>query len=146
MDLERTLCSGTAAVDTTVLQLEGIWYFFTTSAWLGNETFLFWSERLDGRWHYHPANPISSDTRGARPAGELFFCGGELIRPAQDCSLRYGYAVVLHRVKRISPSEYEEETIETILPGCYQRGLVATHTLNSNADYEVVDGMRYANA
>jgi hypothetical protein len=140
--LEQTLCPGVAAVDTTVLPLEGVWYFFTTSAWLGNETFLFWSDRLDGSWHYHPANPICSDARRARSAGALFYSGADLIRPAQDCSVCYGYAVVLNRVKRISKTEYEEEPIETILPTC-QPGLLATHTLNSNAAYEVMDGVRY---
>ena len=139
--LETVLCAGVAAVDTTVFHLDGIWYFFTTSARHGAETFLFWSDRLDGRWHYHPANPISSDVRRARGAGSLFYSGRDLIRPAQDCSVRYGYAIVLNRVKRLSPTAYEEEPLETILPD-WRPGLLATHTLNSNSTYEALDAVR----
>jgi hypothetical protein len=140
--LETVLCSNVRAVDTTPLLLDGIWYFFTTSARLGNETFLFWAESLDGEWHYHPRNPICSDVRRARGAGPLFRSGGELIRPAQDCSVRYGYAIALNRVLKISPSDYAEEVIEVINPK-WRKGLLGTHTLSSNDSFEVTDGLRY---
>jgi hypothetical protein len=141
--LEKVLCSNVRAVDTTPLLLDGIWYFFTTSARLGNETFLFWAESLDGEWHYHPRNPICSDVRRARGAGPLFRSGGELIRPGQDCSVRYGYAIALNRVLKISPSDYAEELMEVIYPN-WRKGLLGTHTLSSNDSFEVMDGLRYA--
>jgi hypothetical protein len=140
--LEKVLCSNVRAVDTTPLFLDGIWFFFTTSARLGHETFLFWSESLDGEWHYHPRNPICSDVRRARGAGPLFRSGGDLIRPGQDCSVRYGYAVALNRVLTISPTDYAEELIEVIYPK-WRKGLLGTHTLSSNDSFEVVDGLRY---
>ncbi len=140
--LEKVLYSNVRAVDTSPLFWEGIWYFFTTSARLGQETFLFWSETLDGEWHYHPSNPISSDVRRARGAGPLFFSNGALIRPAQDCSVRYGYAIALNRVLKISPVEYAEELIETIYPK-WRKGLLGTHHLCSNDSFEVIDGLTY---
>lgn len=140
--LEKVLRSDVRVVDTTPLLLDGIWYFLTTSAHHGYETFLFWSKSLDGEWHYHPGNPICSDVRRARGAGPLFHCQGALIRPAQDCSVRYGYAMALNRVLKISPTDYEEELIEVIYP-TWREGLLGTHTLSSNDAFEAIDGLRY---
>ncbi len=140
--LEKVFCSNVRAVDTTPFFQDGIWYFFTTSARIGQETFLFWSTQIDGEWHYHPRNPICSDVRRARGAGALFHCEGDLIRPAQDCSVRYGYAIALNRVLTISPTEYEEELIEVIYP-TWRKGLLGTHTLSANESFEAIDGLRY---
>jgi len=140
--LEKVLFSNVRAVDTTPLFLDGIWYLLTTSARHGHETFLFWSNSLDGEWHYHPRNPICSDIRRARGAGPLFRSHGALIRPAQNCSVRYGYAIALNRVLRISPTDYEEELIETIYP-TWRKGLLGTHTLSSNDTFEAIDGLRW---
>jgi hypothetical protein len=140
--LHKVLFSNIRVVDTTPVFLDGIWYFLTTSARHGHETFLFWSTRLDGEWLYHPCNPICSDVRRARGAGPLFRSGGALIRPAQDCSVRYGYAIALNRVLRISPTDYEEELIEVIYPN-WRSGLLGTHTLSSNEAFEAIDGLKY---
>ena len=141
--LHKVLFSNVRAVDTTPLFLDGIWYLLTTSARHGDETFLFWSKTLDGDWHYHPRNPICSDVRRARGAGPLFRSQGALIRPAQDCSVRYGYAIALNRVLKISPTDYAEELIEVIYPK-WRPGLLGTHTLSSNEAFEAIDGLRYS--
>jgi len=139
----KVLFSNVRAVDTTPLFLDGIWYLFTTSARHGHETFLFWSKALDGEWHYHPRNPICSDVRRARGAGPVFRSHGTLIRPAQDCSVRYGYAIALNRVLKISPTDYAEELVEVIYPQ-WRPGLLGTHTLSSNEAFEAIDGLRYS--
>jgi len=141
--LHKVLFSNVRAVDTTPLFLDGFWYLLTTSARHGHETFLFWSKALDGDWHYHPCNPICSDIRRARGAGALFRSHGSLIRPAQDCSIRYGYAIALNRVLKISTTEYAEELIEVIYPK-WRPGLLGTHTLSSNEGFEAIDGLRYS--
>jgi len=141
--LHKVLFSNVRAVDTTPLFLDGFWYLLTTSARYGHETFLFWSKTLDGEWHYHPRNPICSDVRRARGAGAIFRSNGMLIRPAQDCSVRYGYAIALNRVLKISPTDYEEELIEVIYPN-WRPGLLGTHTLSSNETFEAIDGLRHS--
>ena len=141
--LHKVLFSNVRAVDTTPVFLDGVWYILTTSARHGHETFLFWSKTLDGDWHYHPRNPICSDVRRARGAGALFRSRGNLIRPAQDCSVRYGYAIALNRVLKISPTDYAEELIEVIYPK-WRPGLLGTHTLSSNEAFEAIDGLRYS--
>ena len=48
------------------------------------ELWLFHSERLQGPWSPHPANPIVTDPRRSRPAGPIFMVNDRLVRPAQD--------------------------------------------------------------
>ena len=87
-ELASTLMNGLSLVDTTVFFHNGLWFFFTTTRAPVSRTFLFFSESLDGAWHYHPRNPICSDVRRARGAGAPFFRDGKLMRPAQDSSTR----------------------------------------------------------
>ncbi len=138
--LDRVLLRDVALVDTTPFKFNDIWYFFTTISETG-ETLLFYSDRFDGEWHYHPMNPICSDVRRSRSAGAVFCRNGRLIRPAQDCSVRYGYAVALNEITVLSPAEYSEKLVETILPN-WTDGLLGTHTLNATASVEVLDGLR----
>ena len=128
--------------DTTPHWHDGRWYFFTTRTKPGIETYLFSSDRLDGEWRYHPANPVSTDVRRARCAGKIFARAGRLVRPAQDCSVRYGYAMVLNEIRRLSESEYEEAPGEWIGPDWYP-GLRATHTISEGAGIEIRDGSRF---
>ena len=141
-ELQKVLCEGVPLVDTTVLFQGDTWYFFTTALETG-ELLLFFADSLQGAWHYHPQNPISMDVRCARNAGAFFTMGGKLIRPAQDCSVRYGYAIVLNEVLRISREEYEEVPIKTILP-TWRPGLLGTHTLNFSPHMQVIDGLELA--
>jgi hypothetical protein len=135
------LVEGIPVVDTTPFYLDGVWYFFAGTKEPGLECLLFYADRLEGRWQYHPANPVSSDARRARPAGSLFCRNGRLFRPAQDCSARYGYAIALNEILKLSKTEYEERPAETILP-LWRPGLLGTHTVNGNERYEVIDGLR----
>ena len=45
-----------------------------------------------------PAESVKSDVRGSRPAGALFEWNGDVYRPAQDSSGRYGYAISINRI------------------------------------------------
>ena len=143
--LEKVLFSDVLFVDTTPFFHEGVWYLFTgtveevSGQWL--ETWLFTADQLEGPWHYHPCNPICSDVRRARPAGHLFYRDGKLIRPGQDCTVRYGYALTLSHVVQLSPTMYEEKLVEVILPD-WMPGIFATHTLNTGGGYEVIDATR----
>jgi hypothetical protein len=55
--------------------------------------------------------------------------------------VRYGHAIVLNEVVKLSKTEYEERETETILP-VWRPGLLGTHTLNANERYEVIDGLQ----
>jgi hypothetical protein len=139
--LERTWLNGVAARDTTPVFWENRWYLFTTVCQPLLQTLLFWSDRLDGEWRLHPKSPISTSARGGRPAGAIMQSNGRLLRPAQDCSVRYGYAIVINAVSKLTPDEFAEEPVDVILPS-WCPGLWGTHTLNHSGKFEVIDGVR----
>ncbi len=140
--METVLMDDFSAVDTTPFFLDGRWYFFTTTTEPFMETFLFWADSLGGRWHLHPKSPISSSVKSSRSAGHLFYHNGRLLRPTQDCSVRYGYGITINEITQLTTTEFAERCVDFIPPS-WRRGLLGTHTLNSSGVFEVVDGLRY---
>lgn len=136
------LVSGRVCCDPTLHFHEGRWYLFATVSENGNgtwsELFLFVSDALEGPFRPHPANPIVSDVRRARPAGRLFVRDGRLIRPAQDCAANYGAAVVFNEVLALSPTHYDERPLSRLAPD-WAPGLVACHTYSASDTLEVFD-------
>jgi hypothetical protein len=143
--LERVLVDNVNAADPTILEHHGLWWLFANVAVPGgpiaDELFLFYADSPLGEWTSHPMNPIVSDVRCARPAGRVFSHDGVLIRPGQDCSRRYGYATVFNRITTLTASQYAETPIHRLEPG-WMRGNLATHTFNTDGEYEVVDALR----
>jgi hypothetical protein len=108
------------AVDATVhIEDDKLWIFMNIArndVSPNDELYLFVADSPTAEWRSHPANPIVSDVRKARPAGGLFREEGALIRPAQNCVKTYGGSVVLNRVLLLNEKEYAEETIGEITP------------------------------
>jgi hypothetical protein len=148
MEWERVcdLLTGRVCADPTLYFHEGRWYLFGTVSENGNgtwdELFLFVSDELTGPFRPHPANPIVSDVRRARPAGRLFVRNGKLIRPAQDCAANYGSALVFNEVLALSPTHYEERALSRLAPDWAPR-LVACHTYSASDTIEVLDARGY---
>lgn len=143
--LERVLMENVCAADTTLVHLGDRWWMFTniwqTNGLENTDLFLFYSNSLLGDWKSHPKNPIVSDIHSARPAGNLYFEKGSLIRPSQDCSVHYGYSVKLNKIEVLSDEDYKEESIEEINPD-WHLGNRSTHTLNRNEDLQIIDGQK----
>jgi hypothetical protein len=144
-ELADTWLEGRGGADPT-LHFDGeLWWLFVNlqeegTAHAFDELHLFHAPRPTGVWTAHPANPVRSDCRGARPAGRLERWGGALLRPGQDCGPLYGHAVILHRVERLARTEFAERPVARIGPR-WKRGLLGTHTLNRVRDLTVVDGL-----
>jgi hypothetical protein len=141
VEFASPLVEGLALVDTTPILLDGRWYFFTTTPPPFLETLLFWADRLDGAWNLHPCSPVSLSVRNSRSAGSLFWRNGRLYRPTQDCSARYGYAIQVNEVVRLTPAEFEERSVNWI-PPAWSPGLLGTHTWNESSRLQVFDGVR----
>lgn len=143
-EFHKSLMRDVQAVDTTLIEHAGRWWMFVNVAGRGGSTWdelhLFHADDpLTSAWNPHPLNPVVSDVRSARPAGRLFRRDGGLIRPSQDSSLRYGYAINLNRITKLTTAEYEEELLERIEPA---RGIfLAVHTYNLSEGFVAVDAM-----
>jgi hypothetical protein len=139
---DRVLDLGQPVVDATLLHHDARWWLFGgTSARADgpfNELSIWYGESPLGPWTAHPANPVVSDVRSARPAGHFFRIGGELIRPSQDCTPEYGTAVVLNRVLRLDTEGYVEEHSGRISPD-WSPEVRGTHTLNAAGALTIVD-------
>ena len=107
-----------------------------------DELHLYYADNPFGPWTSHPGNPVKSDVRSARPGGNLFRWNGQLIRPAQDCGSRYGYATTLNKILRLDTESFEEEQIGRILPK-WDESLLGTHTINHANTLTVVDAVSY---
>jgi len=140
-----TILRGPAALDGTVFRHEGRWWLTYTDLDAGQYVHLFvWHARdLEGPWEPHARNPVKSDVRSARPAGTPFVHDGNLYRPAQDCSRTYGGRITMNRIRRLTPDEFDEETVSVVEPftkGPFPDGI---HTISAVGDVTLIDGKRH---
>jgi len=132
-------------IDATLFQYQGTWWLTCTDREEGasRRLFVWYASDLMGPWKAHAANPVKVDNRSSRPAGTPFFHNGYLYRPAQDCSKSYGARIVINRVLRLTPTQFEEEQAAVIEPdasGPYPDGV---HTVSGVGDITLVDGRRF---
>lgn len=143
----ETLLKDVHAVDATVHFHQGKWWLFANireheSGSADDDLFLFCSDTLQrGQWKAHPANPIVSDVTRARPAGNIFEHEGKIYRPAQDCSIRYGYGMRIQEILKLSESEYLEREVAFIEP-TWDEKIIATHSFSKAGRLMVSDGLQ----
>ena len=138
--LETVLFEGIAARDATLFEVDGMWWMFVAIAdtEFSDELHIYYSENPLGPWKPHAKNPVKSDVRNSRPAGRPFYWKGDLYRPAQDSSERYGYGMRINKVVQLTPTEFREEEVSQVLPR-WRKDLRGTHTLNICDDLTVID-------
>jgi hypothetical protein len=144
--LEKVLLEGAYTADATFHQEEGKWWMFVGIYSKGSEStegadelHLYHSDDFFGPWKPHAANPVKSDVRSGRPAGGLYRTAGALYRPAQIGVPMYGAGVSVNKVLRLTPDEYLEKEVETIIPQ-HPSGILGLHTLNRAGPLTVIDG------
>jgi hypothetical protein len=143
-ELVKALLQDTYAVDATLLEHDGKFWLFANVKEQGgsslNALHLYWAESpLAGTWTPHPRNPVVRDIASARPAGRIFVQGGQLIRPSQDSTRRYGGALKFNRISRLDETNYSEEPVSSFEPGGGR--IRATHTFNQAAGLTVIDAV-----
>ena len=137
---EKTLISGKKYVDSTVYQDADGFYLISYTMTGGYEIHVY---SLD--MEKQTVTLLSTkryERNVGRPGGRLFWEEGRLIRPAQDCSRKYGEALILYQVDDLNRNgafiEHEVRRIragELNLPGAPER----THHLTDDSRYEVMD-------
>jgi hypothetical protein len=141
--LDRVLMEGVFAVDCTIHRAEEKFWMFTalSDGRYSNcdELALFLADSPFGPWKRHPESPVVSDVRRARPAGAIFCDDGRLIRPSQDCSKAYGYALCFSEIRVLNEREFREVPLSKIEPNWTRKNL-GTHTYARSNSFEVIDG------
>ncbi len=140
----RELMTDIYAVDATLLKHNHKYWLFANVKAPGGSSldslYLYYASDLRaGQWTPHPHNPIIRDIASARPAGRIFLQNGQLIRPSQDCSRRYGYALKFNRITSLTETDYAEVPEMGFTP----RGskYLATHTFNQAGGLTVIDAV-----
>jgi hypothetical protein len=145
-EFEKTLIGNVYAVDVTLVNAHEKWWLFTNlqaedgSTW--DTLHLYYADHpLSDLWIPHPLNPIVKDVNSARPAGRIILHEGSLIRPSQDCSVRYGYATNFNRITALTETDYSETCEYTFKPP-QKSTILATHTFNDMAGLTAIDAVR----
>lgn len=145
-EFKMNLLEDIEAIDTTLFYHQNKWWMFANiieypGVESTDELFLFYSDELfTNDWVPHPLNPIVSDVRKSRPAGNIFRHNGKILRPSQNNSKRYGYGMNINEIITLSETEYEEVEIESIEPNWNEK-IKATHTLNNKDNLTVIDAV-----
>jgi len=138
----KTLLNDIKAIDATLLEAYGKWWLFANlreggTTW--EALHLFHADNpLSDQWIPHPRNPIVKDIRSARPAGRIFLQNSNFIRPSQDCSVRYGYAINFNRISVLTETEYAEAHEWSLKPP-EKSNILGTHTWNETGGLTVID-------
>lgn len=146
-EFQYNLMEGVRAYDSTLLEHGGRWWLFANvcerdgaSTW--DELCIFHADSPISRdWRPHPENPVISDVRQARPAGRFLLEAERLVRPSQDSSTRYGYAINLCEVLELNERCYREAPIAKFRPDLRQ-SIVGMHTYSRLHGTIFIDAVR----
>ena len=145
-EFEKALIDNIRALDSTLLEANGKWWLFANIQEEGGSGWdtlnLYYADSpLSDQWTPHPLNPIVKDVYSARPAGQIFIHDGRLIRPSQDCSVDYGYALNFNQIVTLTETDYAE-THEHVFKPPLKGGILATHTFNSIDGLTAIDAIQ----
>jgi hypothetical protein len=131
------------ALDATVFKYDGAWWMFVSPMTVPDHApiaLLFTAPNVRGPWRHASASPISCDVRSARGGGAVVLYEGQLIRPAQDCSVNYGRALIFNCVTSLTEDYYAEKAI-TRLEGCWLPRQMGVHCYSRASGVEAIDGL-----
>jgi len=140
----KNLIENIQAADTTILHYQNKWWLFTNvveneGANIAEELFLFYSNNpLNERWIPHPKNPIASNSNNGRPAGKIFEHEGNLIRPSQNSTDRYGYGLTFNKIIHLDENNYQEKPVDSIEPK-WDKKIKSVHTFNFEKKLSIID-------
>lgn len=140
----KTLMKNITAWDSTLFYKDEKWWLFTSvtnyqNQKRENELFLFYSDNpISDKWISHPKNPIVSNLKGFRSAGKIFEEDGRMLRPAQDCSVRYGYGIIFYQINIMNEKDYQEKEIYSIYPN-WDKNIIGVHTYGYENKLTIID-------
>lgn len=143
---EAVLLSDFAAVDPTIFFNENKWWLFCTNKenkGADIRLYIFYADDLKGKWTPHLRNPVKTDIRSARPAGNIFVFQNKIYRPSQDSSKTYGGRIIINEIKKLSISDFEETFVSTLEPKQFSTKYTdGLHTISFHENFTVIDAKR----
>lgn len=138
---EKTLIGNLQAVDPVLVEYDNkFWLFFTDKISTNERLHIWFSEAFDMPFRPHANNPVKTDIRSARPAGNLFILNGSLMRPAQDCSVRSGGRIRINKIVELTTTTFREEEFAVINPDPRSAFRDGMHTFCVSSDLLIFDG------
>jgi len=131
-------------VDPSMFYYHGKWWLFCTKKgqYTNMNLFIYHADDITGPYTSHTGNPVKTDIRSSRSAGNIFEVNGKIYRPSQDCSETYGGKIRLNEITVLSETEFREKqaAIITSPDRQFRKGI---HTLSSVNGITVFDTKRY---
>ncbi len=129
--------------------IDSVWIFHNNIYWIfankiedfehdNNERlYIYYSEKLlSNNWISHCQNPVITDFKTARNAGNIFIENNKMFRPSQNCTNGYGNNVVINEITELSILNYCEKKFDEVFASKNYEG---THTFNKTKNYQVAD-------
>ncbi|MBR0513985.1 MAG: hypothetical protein IJK06_07010 [Clostridia bacterium] len=137
---EKTLINGHKYVDSTVYQDGEDYYLITYSMTGGYEIHVF-SLNME-KQEVKLLSKKRYNQNVGRPGGRLYLEEGKLMRPAQDCSIKYGEALIIYQVDNFNQNgayvEHEVQRIEATYIGVAMNPERAHH-LTFDGTWQTID-------
>eukprot|EP00727_Mastigamoeba_balamuthi_P008068 m51a1_g3882 hypothetical protein (847) ;mRNA; r:41906-45119 len=111
----HTALGGTGWVDPSAVWWRGLWYVFVTRR--GSLRLFVTKSLLGSEWAEHPRSPITSSKRYGRCGGPPVVFDARVWRYAQDDDGAYGIGIHVFRIDELTPTEYRESLVRSVLPG-----------------------------
>ncbi len=144
LKFEQTLIKDFPGIDSTLIFYNNKWWLFTTRKGDSNtDLYIFHSDKFNGKYRQHHANPVKMDIRNSRPGGTPYIENGILYRPAQNSSSTYGQNIVINKITELTENKFSEIPVKEIKPGILNKYRKGLHTYTKTETLEIIDGKRY---
>ena len=139
----KSLIRGQKYVDSTVYQ-EGKQFYLLSYTMVGGYEIHVFSLDME-KQELELLSKKRDEKNVARPGGRLFMENGRIMRPAQDCSRKYGEALIIYQVDDLNKDgEFVEHEVRRIEAAelHVEKDPKRVHQLTSDSVFEVVDVYR----
>ena len=101
---------------------------------------LYIYNKKNGQYVLDSQSPILTDIRYSRSAGKFFCFGGDVFRPVQDSTGRYGWCTRIVKINNLNSKCYSFDEIQRVSSSQNPPYNETLHTFNVYGDVIVVDG------
>ena len=138
----RTLLKKINTVDSLLIHHDKFWWIFTNiktsyEDFHAKNLSIFYSKNfLTDDFIPHRDNPVVTNPKSARNAGNFIKKNDTLYRVSQDCSDYYGRSILISEIRSFSKETYLEKNKINIYP---PPGYIGFHTYNLDNDIIIAD-------